>query len=113
MNEIQFRIGQRIREKRKEKKMTAEELATKLDVTKSYMSKVENGKTKTSVEFLNKVSEILKVPIGYFLDDTKIEPGEELREKGVEWIYFGKEVEEEGLTIDELRRIVKVYLSKE
>lgn len=51
-----------IQNKRKEKGYTLEELANKLDVDKSYISKLENDKVPApSVNFIRRMSEVLLI----------------------------------------------------
>ncbi|OGZ64537.1 MAG: hypothetical protein A3A98_03185 [Candidatus Staskawiczbacteria bacterium RIFCSPLOWO2_01_FULL_40_39] len=51
-----------IQQKRKGKELTLEELATKLDVDKSYLSKLENDRVPApSKGFIKKISEILDI----------------------------------------------------
>lgn len=39
------------------------ELATQLGISKSYLSEIESGKKPTSLELLNKYSEIFDIPV--------------------------------------------------
>ena len=52
-------IGGRIKEQRKKKGYTQEQLAEKLDVTVGYISQVERGATKISLDLLASVSGLL------------------------------------------------------
>lgn len=56
-------IGARIKYERKKKDMTQEILAEKLDVTIGYISQVERGITKISLDLLGKISSILECNI--------------------------------------------------
>ena len=56
-------IGQKIKEKRKNCGYTQEVLAEKLEVTVEYISQVERGITKISLDLLAAVSAILKCDI--------------------------------------------------
>lgn len=59
-------IGQRIQQQRKRKKKTQEQLAEQLSVTIGYVSQIERGVTKASLELLMKISYLLETDI-YFL----------------------------------------------
>jgi len=63
-------IGSRIKEARKNKGITQEMLAEKLDVTIGYVSQVERGITKISLDLLARVSTIFELDIAYFLTNT-------------------------------------------
>ena len=49
-------IGERIREARKRKGLSQDELASKIDVNRSYLSLVENGKSSPTFDFLHKIA---------------------------------------------------------
>ncbi len=53
-----FVIGERLKEERKQAKMTQEELATKIGAKKSYISRVENGKTDIQLSTLYRLFEV-------------------------------------------------------
>jgi transcriptional regulator with XRE-family HTH domain len=52
-------IGERIKTKRKLKKFTLNELATKLDVDKQYIWNLEMGNINMTLDYLDKVIEKL------------------------------------------------------
>ena len=60
-------VGSRIHKARKDKNMTQEVLAEKLDVSVAFLSRVECGNTEIS---LKRVSQILNVTEGYILNGT-------------------------------------------
>lgn len=55
-------VGEVIREKRKEVNLTLEQLATLLDTTKSYLSRIENNKIeRPGIDILKKLSRQLNI----------------------------------------------------
>ena len=60
-------IGKRIKAKRKEAKLSLQELAKQVDLTASFLSKVEREESTPSIESLQKISQALNTPIFYFL----------------------------------------------
>lgn len=66
-------IGSRIKEARKEKRMTQEMLAEALDVSVGYVSQVERGVTKISLDLLGALAGILEKDLGYFVCEAATE----------------------------------------
>lgn len=63
-------IGYKIKELREQKNISQEHLALQLDVSQSYLSKIENGTIeKLDFLFMQKVAEFFKVEPQYFMDD--------------------------------------------
>src|SRR5436190_13259133 len=60
-------LGQRIRQLRIRKGMTQQDLAGE-DYSKSYISAIEQGKTRPSLEALQRMASRLEVPAGLLLD---------------------------------------------
>lgn len=63
-------IGQYLKEKRKEKALTLSEVATMLNLTPGYISRIERGTSKPSKSVLHKICNIYQVPISKILNDN-------------------------------------------
>lgn len=67
-------IGYKIKELREQKNISQENLALQLDVSQSYLSKIENGTIeKLDFLFMQKIAEFFKVEPQYFLDDQIVQ----------------------------------------
>ena len=78
MSEIQqiyINIGKRIRNIRKAKKMTLEDLAFEIDMDYSFIARIETGKATASLETLYKISKGLKIKFYQLFND--IDPKKE------------------------------------
>ena len=64
-NAMAFYTGQIIEQARKDAKMTQEELADKIGADKSYISRIENGKTEPKVSTFYKIIEALGLKINF------------------------------------------------
>ena len=60
-------VGKRIREFRLQKRFTQEELAFRITSSASYISNIESGKKKPSLQKLVEISEVLGVTINDFI----------------------------------------------
>ena len=65
-------IGSRIKTKRKEKRLTQENLAELLDVSVGYVSQIERGITKISLDTLGAIRGILDCDITYFVSHSAV-----------------------------------------
>lgn len=78
-------IGTRIKQKRKSFGKTQEWLAEQLDVTVGYVSQLERGITKISLDTLAKISGILQTDIAFFVSGAAVSESvymqNELKEK--------------------------------
>lgn len=63
MSQTKEFLGRRIREIRKAKKFSQEQLAEKVDVDPRYISRIELGKCYPSLETLDKIAQSLEVQI--------------------------------------------------
>lgn len=73
-----MKLGERIKERRKELLMTQKELGDKLEITQKQISKYERNESVPPLEQIEKLAEALKVPIGYFIyksETTEIHSG--------------------------------------
>lgn len=67
MEQYYIGMGQRIKLRRKELKISQTELAELIDVSNNHMSNIENAKTKPSMDNFIKLCEVLKVTPDYLL----------------------------------------------
>ncbi|MFR1518585.1 MAG: helix-turn-helix transcriptional regulator [Clostridia bacterium] len=66
-------VGKNIKKHRENKKMTQDDLAAKLDVTRQAISNWETEKTQPDIETLQKIAQILEVSIEEIIYGTKRE----------------------------------------
>ncbi len=65
---IKRKLGQNIKIERIRKELTQEELAEKIDMSLSYISKLEQGITSPTAFALFKISKTLEIPMEQFFD---------------------------------------------
>lgn len=63
-------LGKRIREQRKQSKMTQEALAEKAEISNSFLGHIERGSRKASLDTLVKICNALKVSPSVLLQDS-------------------------------------------
>lgn len=78
--EIAVKVGAKIQQRRKEIKMTAAELAEKLELSQQQMSRYERGTSKVTVAQLIQMALVLETPIQWFLMDCEQVPLNNLKE---------------------------------
>ncbi len=69
--EIKQKVGERVRELRKQLSLSQEALAYKAEVDRTYMTDVENGRRNVSLEILDKIIGALEVSITEFFSSTE------------------------------------------
>lgn len=69
--DIKLKIGQRIRELRKELEISQEALAYKAEVDRTYVTDVENGRRNVSVEILEKLISALEISFTDFFNSKE------------------------------------------
>jgi transcriptional regulator with XRE-family HTH domain len=67
--DINIKIGDRIRELRKEKELSQEALANIAEVDRTYMTKVETGKRNVTVKILEKIILALDTDFATFFNE--------------------------------------------
>lgn len=63
-----MKVGQRIKELRKEVGLSQEALANKAEIDRTYVTDVENGRRNISIENLEKLVDALQVPFKDFFN---------------------------------------------
>ena len=67
---IKLKVGNRIRELRKELGISQEALANKAEIDRTYVTDVENGRRNISIENLEKLVNALEVNLKDFFDNS-------------------------------------------
>lgn len=63
-------VGKRIKEIRKKKKLTLRELSKKADISISFISDIENGRSNPSLERLKSIAAALDTPVSVLLGES-------------------------------------------
>lgn len=72
-------LGMKIKELRRGKNLTLEQLAQATDSSKSYMWEIENKDVaRPSAEKLERIAEVLDVTSAYLIDASQVEPTEDV-----------------------------------
>lgn len=98
-------IGKRLKEIRQKQKYSIREVAEKTDMHFTYVSKIEQGQ-QSSLDKLQKLCDFYNIPIQSLFGEETNTPSE-LKEIGVEWITFAKEMEKQNLTPEEIKKYVE------
>ncbi len=69
--DIKQKVGQRIRELRKQLKFSQEALANEAEVDRTYVTDIENGRRNVSLEILERLIKALKVSISEFFNSKE------------------------------------------
>ncbi|MGM0843542.1 MAG: helix-turn-helix domain-containing protein [Bacillota bacterium] len=96
-------IGERVKKLRQERKMSMTELADKAGVAKSYLSSIERNLQKNpSVQFLEKVSKALNVPVDSLLYDT-------VEDKHIDsdWVNIVEQAMDSGISKEQFREFIE------
>jgi transcriptional regulator with XRE-family HTH domain len=109
MEDLDKKIGHKLKKVREELGFTMRDVGEKTGIHFSYIGKIEKGQIP-SLDKLNKLCELYKINIKSLFGE-EIDLPEELRELGVEWVSFAKEMKRENLTPDEIKSIVNVIKS--
>lgn len=69
LSEVDVRIARKLRERRNELKLSQQQVADYIGVSRANVTHYESGRLKIRHNILKKLSEILGKPVSYFLDD--------------------------------------------
>lgn len=75
--DVILQISNKIKEKRKERQITLQELADKAGVTKGFISQIENNRTVPSLTVLLSIIRSLNIDLNAFFDELQGDNGEE------------------------------------
>lgn len=74
-------IGERIKKSRNEKGLSLRELASRVDLSASFLSQIEQGKASPSIENLKKIATSLDVRVSYLIEDEEDKINKEIVRK--------------------------------
>jgi transcriptional regulator with XRE-family HTH domain len=91
--DILIQISNRIKERRREKNITVQELATRADVSKGLISQIENSRTIPSLLVLIEIIKALEIDLNEFFKDIRHKANDYpvLVKRKSEYEYFEKE----------------------
>jgi transcriptional regulator with XRE-family HTH domain len=69
--DIKLKVGQRVKELRRQKQMSQEEVANTADMERSFMTHIESGRRNISVETLQRILTALDVSFKDFFDSAE------------------------------------------
>ena len=95
-------IGEKIKRARKSRNMTQDVLAEKLDVSVGYVSQVERGITKISLDLLGAISSVLDYDMAYFVSESAVNHSE----------YMGSEIANELKKMDNKKKKLVIDIIK-
>ena len=72
-NEVKHKLGRNIKIERIRNDITQEQLAERIDMSVSYVSKLEQGLTSPTAIALYKMSKVLNIPMEKFFEDVDIQ----------------------------------------
>lgn len=67
-NELLIKFGEKVREIRKEKELSQEELAFKANLHRTYIGMIERAEKNITLANIEKIAKALNVSISYLLD---------------------------------------------
>lgn len=111
-HEYYKKIGSRLKEARKKKDLTQEELADLLNCTSSYISHLENGRDKLTLSTMIRLMEILDIgPNQLLIDVIRVCNSDIVENPSLEEMFKKiSTLNEENLRV--LNKIVDVFVSE-
>ena len=110
-------MGNRLRELRKQQKMTMKQLGEVVDLAESTISQYETGKRQPDNETLLKLSEVFGVTVGYLLGAEEKAPAESgkrsVSDDEIKFALFGGDGEITDEMYDEVKRFAAFIKQRE
>lgn len=106
MEELDKKIGLKLKNLREQFGYSMREVGERTGIHFSYVGKIEKGQIP-SLDKLNKLCSLYGIEIPSLFGE-KVEVPEDLKEWGVEWISFAKELKDRNLTPEERKVIIDI-----
>ncbi|MDU5111667.1 MAG: helix-turn-helix domain-containing protein [Clostridium sp.] len=95
-------LKDKVKEIRTEMRLTQEELAKKLGISRSYLADIERGRLKgTNVKIISKLSDITGKPMEYFLGKDVEVKQYDILDSAIDMLIDNNLIDENGNVIDE------------
>ncbi len=101
-------IGKRIREFRKQKGYTLQELSGIANISVSYLSQIENGQVSLSINNLESIGRALDTPLIRFFDNENGSEVSVVRSVNRRWFSLGEDAAESPLVSS--RRNIEIFV---
>ena len=110
------KFGKRLRELRKERKLTQVELGKVIKTSHATINRYENSIHQPDIETINNLADFFNVTTDYLLGRTNrkemaIIEGEEipkeLKDIGIEYLEISKELKEKGFKPQDIKELIK------
>lgn len=100
-------VARKLKELREKHKYTTRYVGERVGISHAYVSNIENGKSELPKHsILERFCDLYNINMKDLYGDSVDVPNE-LKEIGVEWISFAKEMEKQNLTPDEIKKYVE------
>ncbi len=96
-------LGDKVRQIRKQRGLSQEELGEKVGLQRSQISKIESNDRRTTYERQIKLAEALNCNVADFYDEKF-----QLDEEGKRWAIFNEKMKDRGYTPEELEEWLKL-----
>lgn len=107
MDKLDQDIGLKLRKLRDELGLSMREVGERIGIDHSYVGKIEKGRIP-SLNTLKKLCDFYGIQVSSLFGD-EVEIPKELKEIGVEWITFAKEMKKRELTPDEVKAVMEAF----
>jgi transcriptional regulator with XRE-family HTH domain len=106
-------VGQKIRQIRKSRHLTQADLASRIGVTQSDLSRMENGEYKVGLDTLFRILQVFELSMSNFFEEPAAESAESAGEVPAEDVKPGTDVpfEDWAALSDESRREVREFIA--
>lgn len=101
-------VGEKLRKERDKRKLTLREVGEATGIDYSYLGRIERGSLPSSTK-LRKLADFYEIPMASLFGE-EMEVPQELKDIGVEWISFSKEMADKGIDIDDLRSMAETIM---
>ena len=98
-----------MKEERLKAGISLREFARRIDYSPSYVSHIENGEKRGSVDFFRKCAVVLNISTGDLFEEQKSPLSEEMKKEGVEWVLLFNEMKAKGITTEQVLEWIKEY----